>query len=119
AATTTRQLDFGHPFWPHVGPALTWVARMRRVLVLWIAALLVACRGDDGGASIDAPAIDAPLLVDGAQGDAPASDGPATDAAATDAGGIDGTPTNPGPVDCRVEADCPVLSSCTVTAPGG
>jgi hypothetical protein len=90
---------------------------MRRLLAFGLVLLVAACGGDDGGASVDAP-VDAVWIDDGAPGDGPI-DSASIDGASTDASGVDGTPTNLGPVDCRVEADCPGLSSCTVTAPGG
>lgn len=89
------------------------------VLLIAVATTLVACGGDDGGTTVDAPTADAPASDDGSPGDAPLTDGPAIADAATDASAPDGPLTNLGPVDCRVEADCPGLSSCNVSAPGG
>lgn len=97
--------------------------RPRRLLVLalatLVATLVAACGGDDGGAAVDAPVTDAAETDDGRPGDGPPTDGPAGSDAATDASTPDGPLANLGPVDCRVEADCPGLSSCNVPAPGG
>jgi hypothetical protein len=95
---------------------------VRCLAVLVTTVCLFACGGDDGGGDgdldVDAPVVDAPSEDSIGHDGHPDGLEPIRDAA-TDATMLDGPLTNLGPVDCRVEADCPGLSSCTVTAPGG
>lgn len=94
---------------------------MSRACLLLSVLLVASCGGDEAspdaasGDPIDAAAggIDAAGATDGGGGGIDAAGAPDANA------DVDASTSGLGPVDCRVEADCPGLSSCNLDAPGG